>query len=184
MSYRAEQIAFVTMLGNLPRAVGERGARAIWNARIESVLVHGRALSYFLRSKLPHKTDLHYSHYSKSVWNQEAKRIEEVATAIINQASTRLAHAHIGDPDWEPHPGAWPLAEIATVLCHGLRDFVWALDMSYHDRAALFGDRPENVVNSLVAHISGFTPTEISEHPEVGDLTKKLQAYIGPASEK
>ena len=90
-----EQLAFVTMLGHLPRAVGERGAIAIWNARIESVLVHGRALSYFLRSKPPGKADLHYSHYSKSVWNQEAKRIDEVGGPQALAAET--AHAFLAE---------------------------------------------------------------------------------------
>jgi hypothetical protein len=32
LAYRSEQLAYVTMLGPLPLAVGERGAHVIWNA--------------------------------------------------------------------------------------------------------------------------------------------------------
>ena len=179
LSYRAEQLAFVTMLSPLPRAVGERGARAIWNARIESVLVHGRALSYFLRANTPAKGDLHYTHYSKSVWSKGARRIDEIASKIIDLASTHLAHASIGKPGWEPHPGEWPLAEIAVVCCYSLRDFVLELSWKYPERAALFGDRPDQICDDIGAQFPGLQRTRISDHPEVGDLSSSLQRFIG-----
>ncbi|MEX2651271.1 MAG: hypothetical protein WD473_02340, partial [Acidimicrobiia bacterium] len=80
---------------------------------------------------------------------------------------------------WEPHPGAWPLTEIAFALSRGLRDFAEALDTKYPDLAALFGDRPSNLYDSLRTHPPGFWPTAISDHPEIGDLTRALQRHIG-----
>jgi len=178
MSYRVEQLARVTMMLSLVRSTVPAYAVALNNARIESALVHGRALAYFLRADAPGKGDLHIWHYSKSAWKDGSLAITSVASKVIKQASKHLAHAAIGDQGWEPHPGAWPLPEMAMILSRGLSDFVHALEVTHPDRAALFGEQPSEAYHSLIAQVPGFGFTEISDHPEVADLTRSLQAYI------
>lgn len=178
IAYRAEQLAYITMLPPFPRSQLALYAQALHNARIESALVHSRALAYFLTAKKHRDDDLHISHYSRSIWREESSKITESAEKIISAASSTLAHASIGAEDWEPHPGAWPLLEIATVLCHGLADFVAALAPRHRDRAALFDGRPESVREALVANYPGLTFTAISDHPLVGDLSRTLHTYI------
>jgi hypothetical protein len=166
------------MLNRLPSSLAPRQFQAIANARVESALVHGRALAYFLRSKLPSRSDLHYSHYSKSIWREGAKTLNDEADAIINQASQRLAHATIPHPEWEPHPGAWALTEMATLLVDRFAKFIEALHGKYPERAVWFKPDPRNTLRFLVANDLHLERTDPSDHPDVGGLTLILQDWL------
>ena len=185
ITYRVQQLVWGTLVLDLQpyhkQVASSQEVRVLAtnNALVESGITHARSLSYFLRDKNPKRGDLHYTHYSRSVWRSSAERIDAIATQIIEQTSRRLSHTTIGGREWEPHPGDWPLPEMAVLLSRGLADFVEALGEEYPDRAALFEETPLFEYENLRL---GFPPrrTPISEHPEVGGLTKALQAYLAP----
>ena len=93
---------------------------------IESALAHSRALAYFLAKK-PHKGDYHYSHFD-SEWEITLEPLGRVIGAV----SEHLSHAAIGDPLGEPHPGAWPISELAVVLVGVFATFVDAQRSALH----------------------------------------------------
>lgn len=185
ITYRVQQLVWGTLVLDLqpyhqqvPRSQEGR-VLTTNNALVESGIVHARSLAYFLRDRNPKRGDLHYTHYSKSAWRDSAERIDPIATHIIEQTSRRLSHTTIGGREWEPHPGDWPLPEMAVLLSRGLADLVEALGEKYRDRALLFGETPlfeyENIRLGLPT-----LRTPISDHPEVGNLTKALQEHLAP----
>jgi hypothetical protein len=157
VGYRAQQLAHVTMLTR-SQTDYPRGWQTINNARIESALIHSRALAYLLTSSTKHaKYNLSIRHYSISTWAAES----------------------ISGRNSEPHSGAWPIPEIAVFLTRGLADFVEALRARFPDRAALFDERPPSQHYQRLMESDPLAAViPISEHPDVGDLTKSLQTYL------
>lgn len=179
IAYRVEQLVYGTLaLTERPKSRDVRQL-AITNALVESALVHARALSYFLTSAPHDARNLHIDYYSKTAWRDGSTAITGVAEEIISAASHHLAHSSIGGAEWEPHPGDWPLVEMAVILSRGLVDFVATLGQKYADRAALFGETPLfEYANLEAGGLPLTTPT--SDHPEIGALTTSLQAYLAP----
>lgn len=177
LAYRAQQLAHVSLLENFESAT-PWGWQAIVNARIESALVNARALAYFLTSgKHNYAHNLHFSDYTDSLWHNQADDFTPTAEAIIRTASRYLAHASPGDltdTEVEPHPGQWPLTEIALVITRALSDFIEVLETKHVDRAGWFCPRPTQTYDALIATDPMTRRTPRSEHPEVGELTKIL----------
>jgi hypothetical protein len=178
IAYRAEQLTHVVRVGDFAARNAASG-KAIQNALVESALVNGRALAYFLTAAKHNDDDLHVSHYSKTIWRDGSKKITKVAEKIIDAASHHLAHSVIGSDDWEPHPGDWPLREMAVVLGGELSDFVETLATKHLDRAMLFGSTPTDDYFALMTTRPLDRPTPVSDHPMIGDLTRSLQDHLG-----
>jgi hypothetical protein len=180
LSYRAQQLSGVVLLEDIRGSARDR--LTINNALVESALVNARALSYFLTARVHNpKNNLHHSDYSATAWTSQSNDIMDVAEAIIGAASEFLAHASPGDPadtEPEPHPGQWPLIEIAVVLTRAFGDFVEVLEKAHVDRAGWFCPRPTQTYGALIVTDPLVKRTPISDHPRVGELTQLLQARL------
>lgn len=98
---------------------------------------------------------------------------------IFGAVSNHLAHPSLGDESDEPHPGSWPLTEMAQALLGGLADFVQTgNDVTNTYDPAWF--TPSPIVTFLVYgdNLHLLPGTEVSEHPEVGKLTEALHTYL------
>jgi hypothetical protein len=173
VSYRAQQLALVTMVGReqpLPTPLR--------NARIESVLVHARALAWFFLPPTNADDDnLRAAHYSAQI-PLPGPSLTEVYQRIKQAASKQLAHELVGAKGREPHPGQWPLPEIAVILTRSLVGFVEALADESPERAGWFCPRPSETYNALITTNPLVPPTPFSEHQRVRHLTKKAQAFL------
>lgn len=178
VSYRAEQLAASALLDRLPGGLTARQLSAISNARIESALVNGRALAYFLGSPKKSGSDLNIHHYSLSAWTKP-KGFDVLTKDIAKAASAHLAHASTGQKGVTPHPGQWALHELAVILVGAFADFVGALAAKNPHGADLFVPSPKLTYENLMANDPLREPTPVSKHPLVGELTRSLQAYLG-----
>ena len=155
---------------------------AIRNALIESALANARALAYFFMPQ-PHDDDAHFSHYD-SEWTHP---ISAITGRIIGAASEHLAHAKLGARQGEPHPGAWPTAELAVALTGAVADLFAGLDAaSSAYEVGWFTPDPATTRDELQMLEVRSYPTPLSDHPNVAALTRALQGYLrkrdGPAA--
>ena len=170
LSYRAQQLASVAIRREFPYRL-EPGVRVVVrNAFIESALAHSRAFAYFL-AKRPREGDYHYSHFDPN-WGVSV----EPTGRIIGSVSAHLSHAAIGDPLGEPHPGNWPISELAVVLVGVFATFVEAQRSAPHH--AWFIPDPAQSYLWLMSTQPLARTTVPSAHPKVGELTRELQAYL------
>lgn len=148
------------------------------NARIESALAHARALSDFLGRKPNRKGKreyLHHSHFIKD-WDHD---VTNFVGRIFGPISEHLSHPVIGDSIDDPHPGKWPLVELAVVLVEGLKDFIAdAMDRTPTFDASWFTPRPYATYFELMYCFPLGYPTWPSEHRDVRRLTLELHAYL------
>jgi hypothetical protein len=117
---------------------------------------------------------LHHSHFRP--WSG---KVTAVTGRLFGAVSNHLAHPSLGDEGDEPHPGSWPLTEMAQALLGGLADFVHTgTDATDTYDPAWF--TPSPVVTFLVYgdNVHLLPRTEVSEHPEVGKLTEALHTYL------
>jgi hypothetical protein len=176
LSYRAQQLAYVALLqsrGVVGRIDDAFVRGVIRNALIESALSHARALAYFL-SGSPHDIDMHFSDFN-SDW---VDAVSEQTGRIIGLVSEHLAHSQPGDPQGEPHPGAWPVPELAVVLVGAFASLVDAWRAESRTDPGWFTPDPRQTYGRLQAVDVLAAPTSVSEHPDVGKLTTELQDYL------
>lgn len=177
ISYRAEQLAWIVLFERMPPTT-PRQHQAFSNARIESALVNARTLAYFLGNEPKSGSDLHINHYSRELWTKPVG-FDGLTKTIKKAASSHLAHASTGPKSVEPHPGQWPLHELAVVLVGALSDFVGGLVGMPSPSADLFQPAPPRTFLDLMANDPLRVPTPVSKHALVGALTTELQTYLG-----
>ena len=93
--------------------------QSIRNAVVESALSNARGLAYFFTRP----ADVYTSMFIAE-WNDP---VVAIAAAVEEPISRHLSHATKGVKDGEPHPGVWPVPEMAVALVGGLARFVAAL---------------------------------------------------------
>ncbi|MGH8951744.1 MAG: hypothetical protein ACRDX9_09990, partial [Acidimicrobiia bacterium] len=117
----------------------------------------------------------HYKSWSGNVTSREGAN---AIGRIFGAVSTHLAHPSLGDKGEEPHPGSWPLPELATVLTGGLASFVFdGEEVTGTYDPAWFTPSPVATYRAFNDY-NAFPPTDVSDHPEVGALTRLLQGYL------
>ena len=90
------------------------------NALVESGLANARALAHFFGDK---KSDVHFTAYAPK-WSDD---VTKIASEIDGPISRYLGHASYGGKKGEPHPGQWPLPEMAVILVGAGARFVDSL---------------------------------------------------------
>ena len=170
MSYRAQQLVNVANNLGFPSLFEPTLEKIVRNAFIESALAHARVFAYFFGEE-PRKEDYHYSYYD-SEWNLD----RQPPGRIIGSISEHLAHSVIADPQGEGHPGEWPITELAVVLVGAFSEFAEGQDAL--GQRAWFAPDPAQSYALLMSTNPLARPTVPSAHPDVGELTRELQAYL------
>jgi hypothetical protein len=152
------------------RAPDQRSLITINNALVESALVNARALAWFLTV---HGSDVSIAMYGVPPEDD----LVELDREIVRAVSRHLSHVTTGSPEGEPHPGAWPICELAEVLVFRLAKFVRGLEESDLSKATWFAPSPIETWHELQADTSG-SATSISSNPAVARLTKALQRHL------
>jgi hypothetical protein len=173
IAYRAEQLAGIASLV-LPRATFQgdpRDVTTISNALVESALVNARALGWFFTRT----SDINMAMFAPN-WTDD---VVAIAGEIVTPVSRHLGHATTGDNAGEPHPGLWPITELAVVLTGGLARFVDALDpnSATYDRA-WFTPSPRDTYGELMKLDVLAVRTLRSANPSVRELTVALQQFV------
>jgi hypothetical protein len=119
--YRAQQLgnaALIAYTWKMPDSISKPVKEFINNCRIEAALVNARALTDFLAPR-QRKQYLHHSLYAD--WESDIPA--DVTGRMFGSISAHLSHPSLGDKEEEPHPGHWPLLEMAVILLGGLARF-------------------------------------------------------------
>ncbi len=168
VAYRAEQLVVCfAVLFRTGFAAPAWTRQSIRNAVVESALSNARGLAYFFTRS----ADVHTSMYIAE-WNDP---VVAIAAAVEEPISRHLSHATKGAKEGEPHPGAWPVPEMAVALVGGLARFVAGLAT---EGGACFVPSPANTFAVLEAFDPLTKPTEVSENESVAKLTHALQKYL------
>jgi hypothetical protein len=140
------------------------------NALVESALVNARALGRFFSSP----GDVNFRMFNDA-WQDD---VIAIAAKIDSPISRHLNHATTGSPDGEPHPGEWPIVELAVILVGGLARFVESIDPQTPCYDIEWGHQSPLVTYENVTSLGlASTRTRISANPTVGQLTRRLHAY-------
>lgn len=176
VAFRAWQLAGIAMMlhaGEVLRAADERSRITINNALVESALVSARGLVWFLTT---HGNDVSVEMYGLA----RDGDVGELRNVIVSTISQHVSHVAKGLPEGEPHPGAWPICELAEVLVGRLARSVRLLEESDPIKATWFIPSPIETEHELLNEISRRV-TSVSDNPAVARLTNALQRYlIGP----
>lgn len=181
ISYRAQQLSNTVILANevdLSKVLPKPVLTVLNNGRIESALAHARSLCDFLGPK-PNKKGrreyLHHSHFTEG-WSHQ---VSNITGQIYGAVSEHLSHPVIGDSIADPHPGKWPLPELAVTLVGGLNDFVAAaMDATPIFDPSWFTPRPYETYVHLMQGLPLLHPTWPSEHKDVRRLTIVLHQFL------
>jgi hypothetical protein len=178
IAYRAWQLANVVALNGVERILRDPAPAkvlTITNALVESALVNSRALAYFFADKS--RKNVNASMFHSPDWQDDD--LVKVAAKVEKPVSRHLSLATTGAKQGEPHPGAWPLPELAVVLVRGLARFVPTLTP---ERQAWFTTprtpSPVETAHTLIALDPLAAPTPISDNRYVARLTRALQTYL------
>jgi hypothetical protein len=169
IAYRAQQLAGVAVLlrPHLTLSVETWIGQVINNALIESALVEARVLAWFFAGKNVCTSDF------LPGWKHLPTALTDKIIATI---SRHLSHAMENAAEGEPHPGEWPIAELAHVLVLSLDQFV--SDLGNRESSRWFVPEPAStavVVRSLDVPSN---PTPLSQNPSVRDLAKALRQHV------
>jgi hypothetical protein len=170
VAYRAEQLAGVASLRRF-HAENMRAATTMQNALVESALVNARGLAWFFTRKSDVHTSMFLTDWSDSV--------VAVARKIVPPISRHLGHVTAGAPEGEPHPGVWPIPELAVVLVGAVARFVRSLDPSSDSyELGWFRPSPIGSYDDLMAIDPLASPAAVSDNPSVAKLTRTLRRYL------
>ncbi len=122
IAYRTQQLSYgVILLLDWPLPGLRVGVdNVLKNALVESGLANARALAHFFGDK---KSDVHFTAYAPK-WSDD---VTKIASEIDGPISRYLGHASYGGKKGEPHPGQWPLPEMAVILVGAGARFVDSL---------------------------------------------------------
>jgi hypothetical protein len=173
IAYRAWSLAGVASLirRQVQIRAEPRDRLTISNSLIASALVDARALAWFFTDA----SDVNVAMFDPS-WTDD---VTAVVGEIVAPVSRHLGHATTGDKAGEPHPGQWPIPELAVVLVGGLARFFEALDPSNaaYDRA-WFTPSPRDTYDELMKLDPLGVRTLRSDNPNVRKLTIALQHFV------
>lgn len=181
VAYRTEQLAGAALISvngvkfthSTPGCTLSADARminALRNAFIESALVNARSLAWFITDA----RDVTASTFL-AAWNDDVVAVAREVTGPISQHLGHITSGHVGG---EPHPGHWPIVELAVVLVNALARWHRTLVQSDPIVAAHFLPTPMQSFSALITSEPLAKPTPISSNPSVGKLTKRLQDYL------
>lgn len=174
--YRAFQLYNANyLLESVAPVLEENPGLYIRNAAIDSALINARGLAWFLQSKTPSGGEVHASRYVDP-WSDS---MPAVTSATIDSASKHVGHTKFGPKNGAPHPGAWPVRELAEVYVNALLSFVERIPKGQRDfYAPLFrASQVQDMKEYLDA--TRRPPTPVSENPTVAKLTLALQGQVG-----
>jgi hypothetical protein len=85
----------------------------------------------------------------------------------------------IGDDFEDPHPGIWPIPEMAVALIEGMKDFVaYGMENAPGFDPSWFDPRPYETWVHLISTFPLMYPTWPSEHRLINQLTRHLHEYL------
>jgi hypothetical protein len=176
--YRAQQLgnaALIAYTWKMPDSISKPVKEFINNCRIEAALVNARALTDFLAPR-QRKQYLHHSLYAD--WESDIPA--DVTGRMFGSISAHLSHPSLGDKEEEPHPGHWPLLEMAVILLGGLARFIEGSRELSSDRYDPVWFQPSPVAMDLQLRngLPLLYPSPVSPHKTVGGLTRALQAHL------
>lgn len=190
VAYRSSQLAGLALLTgrpahlDIPELPGFDTSGLLGNMRVESALVHSRALAYFL-TKQAGGTEVAAADYLAECGCRAGVTTDlvQVSGKVIGPVSDHLAHSKYHDernvdPDGRPrHPGAWPIMELAVVLVGGVAEVVAMLDAEWQANFRSGSDTPQGLA-PILSRAVGSSRTVPSEHAAVRRLTLVLHAYL------
>lgn len=170
IAYRAVQLSGIAeMVASGVTVEGDSKAMlTVRNALVESALIHARGLARFFMSC----SDVNESMYD-SDWENQLRSLSKVTWKHI---SRYLGHSMPGDPEGDPHPGEWPVVELAFVLTRGLADFTGRLRSPAERK--WFDPSPVATHRRLVSIGAARHRTRLSRNPQVAQLTIKVQGLL------
>jgi hypothetical protein len=177
VAYRAEQLTLAVVLLRNSSAIQSPypwGPAVIQNSLVESALIGARGLAEFFFDKSNVNTSMFLA-----AWEDP---VATVAPQIVRPISQHLAHVTKGSKEGEPHPGAWPVTELAVTLVGGVARFVIALEANGPTTGMTEWFKPSPVSTyQVLTTILAPPRTAPSDNPTVARLTRTLQAHLETA---
>jgi len=148
IAYRAEQLTDIVLLyrHEPPLRVSDDLVLVLSRAFTESALVNARGFArFFLKhgSKGEVNGALYGSEGPSSDLRGIARKVEKAVQA-------HLGHPTKGAETGEPHPGTWPVMEVAVILVGGLSEFWQRLTRTPDIEPAWFTPSPVETYNRLM----------------------------------